>query len=81
MTDRQAHDSGRRAAMESGHDMSEGQVRAEIEITAEMIEAGLCELAWYEPGTGDGAECIAAIYSAMEQARVECEHKVAQQIG
>ena len=53
----------------SGNDEQEQEQK--IGITPEMIEAGLEELFYYERGADDGAECIAAIYGAMEQARLE----------
>jgi hypothetical protein len=52
--------------------------RPEIEITPEMIEAGLAELFYYERGADDGAECIAEIYTAMERARLQGARKTLQ---
>jgi hypothetical protein len=46
------------------------QVGKEIEITPEMIEAGITELFFYERGSDDSDECVAAIYAAMEAARL-----------
>jgi hypothetical protein len=44
----------------------------ETEITPEMIEAGLHELAYYDPGEDSAdfaAETVAAIWRAMDRAR------------
>ena len=49
MTDSPVHEPSRRAVMESGHDMSEGQASAEIEVTAEMIEAAIKAYDLWEP--------------------------------
>jgi hypothetical protein len=43
----------------------------EIEITPEMIDAGLNELALYEPGWDAGSDVVRAIYTAMEKARLQ----------
>lgn len=41
----------------------------DVEITPEMIEAGLELLFFYERGEDDGGECIREIYVAMERVR------------
>lgn len=56
-----------------------GQASTEIEVTPEMIEAGLIAMAWHEPYTGDGAECMQAVYCAMEGMRRERARESSQQ--
>ena len=52
------------------NDMSEKAQNQQIEITPEMIEAGLLELFAYGSEYSDDAEeCVAAIYVAMGAAR------------
>ena len=51
-----------------------GAQDGEIEVTPEMIEAGLGLLFFYERGEDDGGECIREIYVAMEQARLQSAH-------
>ena len=53
----------------------------EIEVTPEMIDAGLCELTLYERGADDGAECIREIYVAMEEARLQRGGKKTRRFG
>jgi hypothetical protein len=50
--------------------MTNRQASAEIEVTSEMIEAGLGILAGYEPGWDSGREYVADIYRAMVLAQV-----------
>jgi hypothetical protein len=41
-----------------------------IEVTPEMIDAGLNELVLYEPGWDCGSDVVREIYTAMERARL-----------
>ena len=42
-----------------------------LAITPAMLRAGWEELFCFEHGVSDADECIAALYSAMERARLE----------
>ena len=42
---------------------------AEIEITPEMIEAGVLELSFYDPEHDDGFEFVTRLYRIMESER------------
>ena len=57
------------------------QETEQIEVTPEMICAGLRELTCYEPGADDGAECIRAVYAAMEEARLRGGGKATRRAG
>lgn len=45
------------------------RIRDGIKITPTMIDAGLEELFWYEPGSGDGGDIVADIFAAMTRAQ------------
>lgn len=44
--------------------------RPDVEVTPEMIEAGLTALAWYDLAVDKGSLVVAEIYTAMEQERI-----------
>jgi hypothetical protein len=51
------------------------QRNAEVEITAEMIEAGYEVLSMYDSELGDASETAVRIYEAMEEARRREHHR------
>ncbi len=44
---------------------SDGQASAEIEVTPEMIEAGVCELTGFDGNEDSGSQLVVRIYRAM----------------
>ncbi len=56
----------------------EGAGAPEIEITPEMIEAGLTELVSWTDDSHVCDDCISAVYAAMERARLAGPHRVGE---